>query len=166
MCVYSCLSVATGDQICGSKDLWKMLNLVGVISCILVHFGDGQYLKKNTDSQPMHVIAISLQPIRTQHRTTCPSRSRTVSSTRQLKPLLWLHAAIPTCPRHLFVGLPPFRQSTNQWRCHTEIVPGGENCTAYLIQVPTFQTCLATDNRVEGGRRKVHEHPRTFALIH
>ena len=59
MCTCMSVSVAAGGSIC----VWgvvmeggfgvvphKRLNLVDVISCILVHFGDGHYLKINEDS--------------------------------------------------------------------------------------------------------------------
>ena len=42
-----------GDEICWCgvlMDGGQILNLVEVISCILVHFGDGHYLKIHSDS--------------------------------------------------------------------------------------------------------------------
>ena len=54
MCRYMYVSVVAGDEICWCGILMdgggQIQNLVDVISCILVQFGDGHYPKIHSDS--------------------------------------------------------------------------------------------------------------------
>ena len=84
-------------------------------------------------------VFISLQPIRTQHRTTCTSRPYSVPVPYCPQYTLAItvvmvtscgHSHMPPF-RHLLVSLLPFRQSTNQWRqLHLNI--GGHK---YFVQM-------------------------------